>query len=889
MSQQWIYFFGEGASESDPERKDILGGKGASLAAMSRAGLRVPPGFTISVEACVHYHVSGGRWPEGLEEELRANLARLEKVTGRAYGRGPKPLLVSVRSGAAVSMPGMMDTLLNCGLHPAMESEFADPERFRRTWEQFQRSFAKTVPGQLLPTDPWEILKACVDAVFESWNSDRALVYRKTQDVRGALGTAVTVQQMFPSEVSGIAFTANPGDPWAEEIVIESSWGLGESIVSGDVSPDMFVIDRKTLAVKDRSLGKKSVAMGSLDHGLRGTDPDAFSLTDAEAVGIARLALKVEEYYRYPVDIEWGVSDGETALLQARPVRGLDIAKDIETGRVEEMARLKALAGAKRKVWVVHNLSETVAAPTPMTWDVIRRFMTGDGGFGRMYRSLGYRPSDRVRADGFLELICGRIYLDPDRAAELFWGGAPLEYDPDEILRNPSVIDSAPTKFNADKVEPTFLAYAPRLVWGMMRASRRTKRARADALRRVVHDVLPGYLAWIDEKRAQDLAALSTAALVAELRARISRTLDDFGPESLKPGFFGGLARAELEKLLVQVLGDDKGREMTELVTSGLPGDTTFDQNSLLWRVSEGSATMEEFLARYGHRAAGEMELAQPRWREDASYLAKVAASYRRPGSRAPDDLHKANTARRLAAECDLPALLEAAGASSLREDVLSAMREAQALLPWRETGKHYLMMGYETIRACLVELARRWDLGRDVFFLTLDELDRFEADRATHAAAIGKRKVRWQSAQRLLLGEVIDTNELDALGRPRTVADSREFKGLGLAPGLAEGDVRIVVRPDEAVDLPEDCILVAPSTDPGWTALFASIRGLIVERGGVLSHGAITARDFGIPAIACHDATRLLEGAKRVRVDGNHGTITVLDENGEKQVTSNE
>ena len=145
MPQVWIYYFGDGGADGDPERKDILGGKGASLAAMSRAGLPVPPGFTISTECCKLFLDADGRWPPGLEDEVRDNLARLERATGRTFGDVNDPLLVSVRSGAAVSMPGMMDTLLNCGLYPEMATHQADPAAFWRVYNQFVVMFGKTV------------------------------------------------------------------------------------------------------------------------------------------------------------------------------------------------------------------------------------------------------------------------------------------------------------------------------------------------------------------------------------------------------------------------------------------------------------------------------------------------------------------------------------------------------------------------------------------------------------------------------------------------------------------------------------------------------------------------------------------------------------------------
>ena len=689
---------------------------------------------------------------------------------------------------------------------------------------------------------------------------------------------------MWPSEVSGIAFTANPADPFAHDIIIESSYGLGEAIVSGMVAPDLFVLDYETLEITDRTLGKKTHAFASI-NGIRRrdtTEPTGFSLTDDEVRRVAELALKVEDYFGFPVDIEWGISGDEIALLQSRAVRGLDVARDIELGREEEIKRLKDLAADKRKVWVVHNLSETLTAPTTLTWDVMRRFMSGDGGYGRMYRDFGYRPSAAASTEGFLELICGRIYCDPDRAAEMFWGESPLEYDLDAVVADPGLIETAPKKLNAQKADPAFLLRAPRLIWTMLTSSRKSKRARLGVHRSFEDEALPPFLAWVEKKRREDLSGLSVDAVLTELDARIDRALVDFGAESLKPGFFGGLARAELETMLVQLMGESDGRALVGTLTSGLEGDSTVEQNIMLHRVAQGEVSLEEFIESYGHRTVAEMELSVPRWREDASYLERMIASYRKRGTRSPEKLHDANAEKRRAAEAALPETLKQWGGSAMFEEIHAALVEAQTLLPYREIGKHYLMMGYELVRACITELSRRWDLGRDVFFLHRDELARFEADRDALTEAIAKRKMRWQSAQRLVHPDLIDSDLLDDLGRPRKMEDASEFTGQPLAPGVAEGTMRIIYSPEEGDDLPEDCILVCPSTDPGWTALFTSIRGLIVERGGMLSHGAITARDFGIPAVACPEATRLLESALRIRVDGNRGQVTVLNGNGD-------
>ena len=639
-----------------------------------------------------------------------------------------------------------------------------------------------------------------------------------------------------------------------------------------------FVIDRNTLQVKRSLIGNKMQAVSALGDVAR-RDTHAASLTGEQIGELVKMSLDVETFFGRPMDIEWGWADGAFSLLQARAIRGLEVAEDVEVGRMEEVHRLLELAGNDRKVWIQHNLAETLPAPTPLTWDIIRHFMRGDGGFGKMYKEFGYRPSREVCEEGFLELICGRVYADPGRAAGLFFDGIPLAYNLDEIVKDPKLMDAAPTRFDPQRADGRFLVKLPGFLGATFAVKRITKSVRADVVEQFEQKILPPFLDWARAKRTQDLTALTVPQVLAELHERRTVTLDEFGPESLKPGFFGGVAQAALEGMLVQLMGEQAGTQLAMTVTQGLEGDTTVAQTQMLFDVARGRATMDTFLEQFGHRGVEEMELSRPRWREDSSYVRQILGAYVDESIVSPGARHKENAARRAVAEEGLGQTLAEWGGASLREDILRDLRDAQKMLPYREAGKHYLMMGYETIRLAILELARRWDLGRDVFFLKLPELERFEAERDKCLARIAARKIRWASARQLDMADVIDSNDLKSLGLPRQYEAATELDGEPIASGVSTGMARIVQDPTQTADLCTDYILVCHSTDPGWTALFVHARGLVVEQGGVLSHGAIVARDFGIPAVVCPDATRRIPDKTTVRVDGNRGRITLLDE----------
>jgi len=217
---RYVYAFDESPSLPSSELSALLGGKGAGLAAMTaQLGLPVPPGFTITTAACRAFFAEG--WPDGLDGELEAHLRRLEAAVGRRFGDPADPLLVSVRSGAPVSMPGMMDTILNLGLNDVTATGLAaasgDAAFAADCHARLRDMFSRIVGVDVVPDDPWVQLRAAIEAVFRSWNGERARAYRHREAIPDDLGTAVTVQAMVfgnrgPDSATGVLFTRTVED-----------------------------------------------------------------------------------------------------------------------------------------------------------------------------------------------------------------------------------------------------------------------------------------------------------------------------------------------------------------------------------------------------------------------------------------------------------------------------------------------------------------------------------------------------------------------------------------------------------------------------------------------------------------------------------------------------
>jgi pyruvate,orthophosphate dikinase len=307
-------------------REDVLalvGGKAANLGEMLGLGLPVPPGFVVTTEAC--REVLAGGWPDGLDDELRARIEELEVTLDRGFGDAANPLLVSVRSGAPVSMPGMMDTILDLGLNDATEHGLAavtrDPAFAAECHDRFREMFRSIVGADDVPAEPWRQLRLAIEAVFRSWNGDRARAYRRRESIPDDLGTAVTVQAMVfgnlgAESATGVAFTRNPA--------------TGEPVLYGDVLFD--------------AQGEDVVA------GTHATEPLSVLDKRLPAVGaeLRDVAGRLERHYADLCDIEFTVERGRLWMLQVRvgkrsPAAALRIAVDMAEDPSFPLSRREAI------------------------------------------------------------------------------------------------------------------------------------------------------------------------------------------------------------------------------------------------------------------------------------------------------------------------------------------------------------------------------------------------------------------------------------------------------------------------------------------------------------------------------------------------------------------
>ena len=883
-----------------------VGGKGANLAKLACAGYAVPGGFLVTTQAYRDYVAANGlearihdRVASISQDDLGALQAASEAIRGWfSSGAIPPELADAIRESYA-----------GIGQPPVAVRSSATAEDLP------EMSFAGQQDTFLNVVSEAGLLRAVVDCWSSLWTA-RAIGYRTRNGIdHDEVALSVVVQEMIQSEISGVMFTAHPLTGLRTETVIDATLGLGEALVGGHVDPDHYVVDTVEHRIVTKRLGAKSIAMrGRAEGGVETVDEDAAdrqALTDEQILELAQLGHRVAAEYNFPQDIEWAWADGRLYVLQSRPVTALFPLPDWV--RPEEF-----------KVFFSFSTVQGVMGPmTPLGQDCMRVLFAGVAGL------VGYPTTFDTQTA--ITAAGERLWLNLTPLVQNTIGRKIISTALN--LLEPTVKQALQSIWDEPRVMKnmggprwsTLRRAAPfmSLFWKNVLRCWRDPDGRRTQAKQLI------------EERVATIQAQSDA--MGERPDRLARRVALIGepfhtfPFIILNGFSTAIAGLIPLGILHRIAshlpeseqGADAGRSNLALeINRGLPHNVTTEMDMRLWetalvirsdpdsaeRFRQASASdlaadylagrlpapvqaaMAEFMEQYGHRCLGEIDFGRPRWREKPEYIMQVLQGYLRieDEAQAPGAVYERGKQAAQAASVQLEAAARRTFGGWLKARVVRwAVSRFRSLAGFRESPKFYMMRLMGIIRQGLLESGEELvaegvlDRHDDLFFLHLIELESLaQGDDGDWKGLIKENRQVYEREEmrpqvpRLLLGDGRAIYE--GLSTPAGAGDG-VITGSPVSPGVAEGLVRVVLDP-LGVQLEPGEILVCPGTDPAWTPLFLTAGGLVMEVGGMITHGAIVAREYGLPAVVgVNRATTRLKTGQRVRVDGSTGQVVVL------------
>ncbi|MEC3954450.1 rifamycin-inactivating phosphotransferase [Nocardia sp. CDC153] len=865
-----------GFGEIDRTQVASVGGKGANLGELARIeGVAVPDGFCVTTEAFARAVAAAPGLAALLDELARTaaeDQAAIRTLSGEirdAIERLPVPEEV------AAEIVGAHQRLGVAGAYAVRSSATAE-DLPSASFAGQQDTYLNVVGAAAI----LEHVSRCWGSLF----TERAVTYRLRNGFgHSAVRMAVVVQRMVFPRASGILMTADPVTSDRTVVSIDAGFGLGEALVSGLVNADVYQV--RDNAIVARTIASKKLAIEPVAAGgtevreIAAEQRDAPVLTDAEALGLARLGRRIEAHFGSPQDIEWCLDGDDFRIVQSRPITTLfpiPEADDDENHVYVSVGHQQMMTDAMKPLGI-------------SLWQLTSRGPMRDAG-GRLFVDVTKPLSSPETRDA---LIAGLGSSDP------LIGDA---------LR--TVIDSGfvPVAPQSDSAAPTAMraAAAPPL----------------DADPALVAEVIADAEASLATLK-RDIAPLSGPALLDFIRADIpelQRVL--FTPRGLQMITTAMNASAWLNDRLRDWLGE---KNSADALTQSVPGNVTSEMGLALLDVADairpypeviaylrqveqaqpaGTAFLEElsahpggpearaaidgFLDKYGMRCAGEIDITRPRWSESPATLVPTLLGnieHFEPGAgarRFADGLREAEqTAARLLER--LRALPDGEQKAAETERMIARVRTFSG---YREYPKYRMVSRYFVYKQALLAEARRLvDAGvladaEDIFFLRFDELAQVVRTRSADAGLIAERREAFRTYRTLTAPRVLTSD-----GRALTGAYRRADLPPGALPGMAvstgtiEGRARVVTDIGQA-DLAPGDILVTAYTDPSWTPLFVAIAGLVTEVGGLMTHGAVIAREYGLPAVVgVEHATALIRDGQRIRVNGTDGYVEILSQ----------
>jgi rifampicin phosphotransferase len=857
-----------GLEEIDKTQVALAGGKGANLGELARIkGIRVPPGFCVTTDAFRRIMATAPWIDEHIDR-----LSRLGPGDREAIGTLSAEIRLALEG---IAIPDDLAAAITRAL-ARLGEQAACAVRSSATAEDLPTaSFAGQQDTYLNVVGSAAILQH-VSRCWASLFTERAVTYRVRNgfDHRKAQ-MAVVVQQMVFPQAAGILFTADPVTSHRKVSSIEAGFGLGEALVSGLANPDVYTVrdgDAVAKAVASKRLAMyASPAGGTQTLAIEPERRQQPALTDAQIVRLAQLGRRIEAHFGHPQDIEWCLADNGFQIVQTRPITTLfpiPATSDRENHVYVSVGHQQMMTDPMKplglSVW-------QLTAARPM-------FEAGGRLFVDVARDLG-SPTSRA---GLLRALGGSDPLIGDALQTILERGDFIATLPDERPGG-TPAGGAPAPIETD----------PAIVAGLMERGQ----------------------AWITTLK-RDIRATSGPALLDFILAdlqELKRFL--FDPPSLQVIMAGMGATSWLNEHLQAWLGE---KNAADALTRSAPHNVTSEMGLALLDVAdvirpypdvvaflehvedesflddlpalaggrEAADAIQAYLDRYGMRCAGEIDITRPRWSERPATLVpmilgniknfELGAGQRRfeQGRREAREKGRELLAR-------LRALPDGAQKA---EEVKRMIDRVRTFIGYREYPKYHMVSRYFVYKQALLREAERLVHARvlreqeEIFYLRFAELH--DVVRTSHVdeQLIRERQDAFRSYQALTPPRVLTSDgEVVAGTYRRADVPAGALAGLPVSAGTAEGRARVILDLAEA-DLDAGDILVTAYTDPSWTPVFVAIKGVVTEVGGLMTHGAVIAREYGLPAVVgVEHATRLIRDGQRIRVHGSDGYIEIL------------
>lgn len=854
-----------------------VGGKAANLGQLIRAGFPVPSGLVVTVEAYDGFLAEHGLTAR-IEEVLRTvDFDREDSI--EAAARDIKELFLEPGSGLCKELLAALAKVDREGLWAVRSSAVAE--------DQASASFAGQQDTFL--NVPMEDVPMHVCRCWASYWNARAIAYRERAGVpQLQAGIAVVVQRMVDARSSGILFTSDPIGGRKDRLIIESSWGLGESIASGLVAPDRFVCDKGRRRVVESTINRKVTAIYLSADGSRSVpvgerDQTRPSLTTEEVRELIRWGRRLEDHFGSPQDVEFALEGDDILLLQSRPITTL----------VEDGGTLWT-RGYGDEYWA------DVTSPLffSVLGELLTEYVNHEGS-----RIMGYRNiTDKV----LLKVHKGHIYFNASVLEEVF------VYNP-KFSRTKELLNYFPQKDQA-RIAQADTRIARRL-WAEVRIGLLDPDGMIFRTDKAYRRWAAEFTERMERLDAMDLTTLSDEALGDEYRELIEAGLKHY--RLIRYGMVTHSIGTNLmvKRWLQDWLDDRSGVYYSKLI-SGLDDNKTIRTNIELAKLARSAARDEAvrealrshtsrealsllesdpslarfkadlnaFLRQYGHRSHTR-EFYFPRWADDPSLIIDVVKALLDSDLGDLEKQERKKVRERKETEREV---LEKIGRLRLGffKKLLfrTVLHYAQTYLGFRENQRFYLDHMILRWRRMFLEYGRRLaakgvlDSPEDVFFLSKEEVfELIDAPRDVRAP-VSERRAEFDRYRDVLPPKFLRGNvEFDDTAVH--AKDAARITGTSASPGVVSGTIRVVARIEDLPQVKEGEIMVTSNTDPGWTAIFPKLGGLITETGGILSHGAVVSREYGIPAVtAVKDATAIFRTGQSVTLDGNDGTIYIVE-----------